>query len=312
MAGYAYGAPARLETLAFFRKHGISARRIDPICPDASTRRFFRLWLSTGKSAVAVLYPGNSSPLVEHHVRVALWAQSQGLPTPRLLLWGEGLLLMEDLGHVGLREALLAGEPTAPGAVLNALEGFQRAPLDAPNPPFDEGLFLRELRQFLQFAQLPEAEIPSALAFCRELSWALAQHPYRLCHRDFHLDNLLLSGGTVRAVDFQDLRAGPDMYDLASLLRERDGSQLLPASFLTQAACRLALPPGWDERFYQCAAQRGLKALGTFLKLAAGGRREYLRLVPEVAKNAGEALAMLEAPPALRKRVWELENLVGI
>lgn len=219
---------------------------------------------------------------------------------------------MEELGDVGLRQALLAGEPTAPGAVLEALEGFQRAPLDAPNPPFDEKLFLRELQQFLQFAQLPEAGVPSTLAFCQKLSRALAQHPYRLCHRDFHLDNLLLSNGKVKAVDFQDLRAGPDTYDLASLLRERDGSKLLPASFLNLAACRLALPPGWNERFCQCAAQRGLKALGTFLKLAVGGRSQYLSLVPEVAKNAGEALAMLEGPSALRKRLRELENLVAL
>lgn len=312
MTDHAHSAPTGPETLALFQSHGISVRRVEPICPDASTRRFFRLWLANGSSFVAVFYSRDSSPLVVHHARVALWAQSKGLPTPRLILWGERLLLMEDLGRVGLREALLAGQATTRVAVLEALAGFQRAPSDAPNPPFDEGLFFRELEQFLQLAQLPEGGILPALAFCRDLSRALTRHPYRLCHRDFHLDNLLVSAGKVKSVDFQDLRAGPDTYDLASLLRERDGSRLFPASFVTQAAQRLALPPDWEERFWQCAAQRGLKALGTFLKLAAGGRREYLRFVPEVAKKAGEALAMLDGPSALRKKVRELEGLAGI
>lgn len=312
MASHAYGASAPAQTLALFRTSGIRATGIDPICPDASTRRFFRLWLTSGKSVVAALYPEGCSSVVRHHAKVALWAHCQGLPTPRLLLWGERILLMEDLGHVGLRQALLAGEPAVPGALLEALASFQEAPLAAPNPPFDEGLFFRELQQFLELAQLPKGGLTQALAFCRELSRALTRHPYRLCHRDFHLDNLMFSGGNVKAIDFQDLRAGPDTYDLASLLRERDGSKLLPASFAGEAACHLALLPGWEERFWQCAAQRGLKALGTFLKLAAGGRGEYLALVPEVAKNAGEALAKLDGPPALRKRVRILESVSGI
>ncbi len=51
-------------------------------------------------------------------------------------------------------------------------------------------------------------------------------HPYRLTHRDFHFNNLFLHEGRVRAVDYQDMRGGPDTYDLASLLGERGAAGL--------------------------------------------------------------------------------------
>ena len=46
-------------------------------------------------------------------------------------------------------------------------------------------------------------------------------HPAALCHRDFHGNNLFAAGDRVAVIDFQDLRRGPDTYDLASLLWER-------------------------------------------------------------------------------------------
>ncbi len=41
-----------------------------------------------------------------------------------------------------------------------------------------------------------------------------------LCHRDYHSRNLMLHGGHLYIIDFQDARMGPDTYDLASLLRD--------------------------------------------------------------------------------------------
>ena len=41
-----------------------------------------------------------------------------------------------------------------------------------------------------------------------------------LCHRDYHSRNLMLHGGALYIIDFQDARIGPDTYDLVSLLRD--------------------------------------------------------------------------------------------
>ena len=48
----------------------------------------------------------------------------------------------------------------------------------------------------------------------------LASEPRVLCHRDYHSRNLMLHGGTLHIIDFQDARMGPDTYDLVSLLRD--------------------------------------------------------------------------------------------
>ena len=48
----------------------------------------------------------------------------------------------------------------------------------------------------------------------------LASEPRVLCHRDYHSRNLMVHGGQLYVIDFQDARMGPDTYDLASLLRD--------------------------------------------------------------------------------------------
>ena len=52
----------------------------------------------------------------------------------------------------------------------------------------------------------------------RGLVAEILEHPAALCHRDFHANNLLPAGDSIGVIDFQDLRRGPDSYDIASLL----------------------------------------------------------------------------------------------
>ncbi|KDA53333.1 hypothetical protein EG19_06170 [Thermoanaerobaculum aquaticum] len=279
---------------------GLSPQAWEPLTADASVRRFFRVYLRPGKSAVLMLYPPEDAVSVRHHAAVFRWARRQGLPVPKLLAEAAEGLVVEDLGSRGVREALAANPDAAQEQLLRVLAAFQayRGPFTL-NPPFDQDLFMRELQQFLDYSGLGQPAAPAVLAFCRSLAFALAAHPYRLCHRDFHLDNLLATPVGIKAVDFQDLRLGPDTYDVASLLRERGGTTLFPDDFLARAAQVLGWEANWQTRFTQCAAQRGLKALGTFLKLASLGRSQYRRLIPEVATNAWQAVKALGGPTEL-------------
>lgn len=259
-----------------------------------------------------MLYPEPLEPTAGHHAAVFRWAQRRGLPVPRLYAELPGALVVEDLGEVPLRQAL-GTQPEQLGLrVLDVLAAFQgQSSGFALNPPFDRALFWRELFQFLEYVGL--AHSSSAVTdFCRQLADQLTTHPYRLCHRDFHLDNLLLTDAGVKTVDFQDMRFGPDTYDVASLLRERGGSQLFPAAFAAQASAVLRWEAPWQERFWQCAAQRGLKALGTFLKLAHEGRPQYLQLIPEVATQALDAVRALDGPRELVARLRNLSTPRGV
>jgi len=101
---------------------------------------------------------------------------------------------------------------------------------------------------------------------------ALAAEPRVLCHRDYHSRNLMLHGGDLYIIDFQDARMGPDTYDLVSLLRDsyvdltdRELEDLI--AYFLALKTRDGQAPDADEfrrRFDLMALQRNLKALGTF------------------------------------------------
>ncbi len=292
------------------RRCGLKVPEFQLLPADASVRSFVRLLLPSGRTLVAMVYPSGLESQALRHAQVFLWAAGQDLPVPRMRALTHGVLVVDDLGATDLR-SYLCKHAAASSWVLLVLQSFQRSSLAAPNPPFDAHLFLREMEQFLDAVELASDKQPAAF-FCRALAEALASHPYRLCHRDFHLDNLMVVGERVMAVDFQDLRAGPDTYDLVSLLRERGGSSLFPPHFAQVAAETLGLLFGWEHRYWQCAAQRGLKALGSFLRLAKQGRDSYLRWVPEVATNTLQALEHLRAPEDLVTAVSRLQQVSAV
>jgi aminoglycoside/choline kinase family phosphotransferase len=185
---------------------------------------------------------------------------------------------------------------------VEALRAFRACEWEScPNAPFDAAFFRRELAVFEQFALPQGAAEPEATEFLDRLCERVAAHPYRLVHRDYHVNNLFLCGSAVRAVDYQDMRGGPDTYDAVSLLRERAGGERLESDsdWREGAAAALGWAPGWEVRYLECAAQRGVKVIGTFLRLASWGRSGYLAKLPLVRRRAAEALTELGAPRSL-------------
>ena len=279
---------------------GFAPAAVAPLAGDASQRRFFRVALTGGGTVVAALYPAALAEQAGRDHAVQEWGFRRGLPIPRPLAAGGEVTVSEDLGDVDLQRALAAGDEAMPAA-LEALGAFQASGWDGlPTPPFDAAFFRRELAGFEAFTVGPGAD-PAIAPWLDALAARVAGHPQRLVHRDFHVNNLFLRDGRVLAVDFQDMRAGPDTYDLASLLRERAGAELIAAeaSWKERAARGFDWAAGWERRYLECAAQRGLKVIGTFLRLASQGRRHYLDWVPPVVQRTLEALGAIDAPAPL-------------
>ncbi|MDD5562736.1 MAG: phosphotransferase [Thermoanaerobaculaceae bacterium] len=282
---------------------GVTAVSLTPLAGDASQRRFFRAVLADGTTLVAALYPAGHEGQAERDHAVQAWGWERGLPIPRPV-GREGLVVVsEDVGDLDLERAMATTGENALVLALEALAGFQACEWRSlVTPPFDAAFFRRELAVFERYALAPEAaRRPDAAAFLDDLAARLASHPYRLTHRDFHCNNLFLHEGRVRAVDYQDMRGGPDTYDLASLLGERGGARLAAdeAGWVARAAGRLEWEPGWPQRYLECAAQRRLKVIGTFLRLGAAGRPAYLAWLPAVRERAAGALAALGTAPDL-------------
>lgn len=290
---------------------GLAALDMEPLAVtelagDASRRRFFRVSLVGGTTVVAALYPSALEEQAERDHDVQVWGWRRGLPIPRPLGRHGVVVASQDVGDEDLDKAIaLRGEGVL-GPALEALGVFQVCDRSGlPTPPFDAPFFRRELGIFEDLALPAELRRRREVSkFLDGLARSLAAHPYRLAHRDFHVNNLFLSEGRVWAVDYQDMRDGPDTYDLASLLRERGGAALADeAGVRARAASRFGWVAGWERRYMECAAQRGLKVIGTFLRLADAGRSDYLRWLPVVRERSLEALEALGAPEALRRAV---------
>jgi aminoglycoside/choline kinase family phosphotransferase len=91
-----------------------------------------------------------------------------------------------------------------------------------------------------------------------------------------------LPDGTLAVLDHQDLRLGPPLYDLASLLNDT----LFPPAEGEEALLAVAASSGPDRvRYHRAAAQRTLKAVGTFAKFARQGGDRHLPLIgPTLAR----------------------------
>jgi aminoglycoside/choline kinase family phosphotransferase len=290
--------------------------RSEALAGDASTRRYARVWDGAGRCAILVSYPEAIRAQLARDLAARSWCADHGLRVPALVDWdaASGWAVVEDLGTTdaaavlattGVEDRLeLAAQALAPLEVLAAVPA---AELPAWNPPLDAGRLRWELAGFeLWFlrhlrGRRPE---PPVTAWLDALAAVVGSHPRRVCHRDYHLNNLFyLPSGEVAVIDFQDVLLGPDTYDAVSLLHERAMPSLISDQerrLLARSwAARTAGTPGWELRWRQVRVQRGLKVLGTFARLLASGRGGYLSWLESLGRELAGELEALAAPPSL-------------
>ena len=292
---------ARVRRLA--RGAGLSFRSLSPLAGDVGQRRYFRVETADAP-VLAAVYPEGGEEAAARWIRVRE-ALAGRVRVPRILAAEPdgGMHLIEDFGDRPLSAGWVdaAGdrrEPHARAAEVAAAIGFTPDP--GVNPAFSAEFFLAEMEKsreafFAEFANAPLAASERSVhdAFAGELAAEIAAHPRTFVHRDFHLDNLLDTGGEIGVIDFQDARLGPDAYDLASLVGER-AAIVSPDADARQAAirafCAAARPaPGIESRLPRVALQRGWKAAGTFARVCAQGRGGVYRrfLAPQIAAVLG-------------------------
>ena len=307
--------PAGAPVLAGLAPFALLAQRtlgreptgIEPLAGDVGRRRYFRLRFADGRSVLGVFYPAEELDARRRWV-AARAALDSRVRVPRVLADdGEGRQLVEDFGSEDLATRLAdvpAERETRLAHAVAAAASIAALPDPAINPPFDHALFRRELelaREAVFDLWLREPLTPEdreahdrfADALCREV----LAHPRALCHRDFHGNNLFPFDAEVAAIDFQDLRVGPDAYDLASLLWERTTlawmrPELADAAIADFAARRGEDPGALAARLDRVLLQRAWKVCGTFARAVAQGRGEaYRRYLPVEIALVGRLLS---------------------
>ncbi len=295
---------------------------VDPIVKGGSDRHFYRLSFPKENHPGMVLmvyttarrdnpkFVPATHRLAAHAVNVP---QIYAFDEHKLCVW------LQDLGRDDLHahrdspwevRRPLYEATLREGAKIHAIQesSLSRSDLGVLEPPFDESLYEWEQDYFLthfvqghlvrNFKGAEFAPAHDALAILRA---RLAREPRCLVHRDFQSQNVLLIDGHAWLVDYQGLRPGLAEYDLASLLcdpyvtltmAERD--ELLEF----YAALRGLEIGALRERFYLCAAQRLMQALGAYGNLSRNqGKPHFKQHIPAAVANL---TAVCEREPSLR------------
>ncbi|MDW3223673.1 MAG: phosphotransferase [Paracoccaceae bacterium] len=275
--------------------------KITPLAGDASNRRYDRLHLPDGQSAVLM----DASPFkgedTRPFVHIATYLHEIGLSAPQIHYSDleNGFLLIEDLGD-DLFARIISVNPKLElplyECAVDVLSHLHRSP--PPDlKPYNAAIMtpLAALAfDWYQFGAQGRMDVPARDIFSDVFAKLLAPldaQPQVLIQRDYHAENLLWlphrkSVARVGLLDFQDAMLGHTAYDLVSVLQ--DARRDVPAQLEKAMIDRfLEQNPQDGDQFLSAYAilgtQRNLRILGVFSRLCLkAGKTHYIDLIPRV------------------------------
>ncbi len=278
--------------------------RSEPVTGDASPRRYRRLHKPDGQTAILVEYPGSDSEPTRRRSRGPLVVSSPGTQGSRPPGGGRR---RRPRPARGFRFELMPKPPSrqllpsADRRCLNGCSDRSRSWRGADPMIFRPGTRLWiatrlrwelagfELWYVRHYRSLPPS--PELGRWLDELAVKVASHPLRVCHRDYHFNNLLIQDhDSVGIIDIQDILVGPDTYDIVSLVADRAAARLISAAerstVLATWARRTGAEPGWRG-----AGRRGRdptrpQGVGHVCPLHIGGSH---RLSPMADRSGGHS-----------------------
>jgi aminoglycoside/choline kinase family phosphotransferase len=280
-----------------------------PLAGDASVRAYYRITGPDRTTYILAYYPEEVRAQLARFLG-AYEAVSPHGRVPGVLQSCDVAVLQYDAGDRTIFAVLHEDREEGLRLYREALEllaAFQHAPDVALNAPFTAQFFYDELEMAREFyvEKLMGADGAPMQPILRTLCDNVAAHPYVLCHRDFHGQNIHVENDTLYLIDYQDLRMGPDTYDLASLLRDRGVGRIIgDATELELIGYYVELTHAAGDvrrRYFETLLQRSIKILGTFSKQPiTRGKMHYLDFIPATLESIRRCLDELPGYAALR------------
>lgn len=285
--------------------------RVEFLGARGSERMFFRL----GDGDIAVIYDDATRRENALYAVQARWLKAKGAPVPdvradfpemktTVFEWAgaERAMTLED--SVKVVEELAKFNALGEDALAEGLEMM---------PAFDDGQWKWERGLFAEHCLGTRYGRTLSAAVEKELenvAGLLGREPASLVHRDFQSSNILWKNGHPRFIDFQGMRIGPAVYDLASFIYD---PYVAPRSERERSALctvysRLSGREGIAGVLPFAAVQRLVQCLGAFGRLASVGQPQFGRWVLPALENLLTAAdeAGLDAVGAMA------EELIGI
>jgi aminoglycoside/choline kinase family phosphotransferase len=293
----------------------------------ASTRKYFRVLLPAGQTAVAMFVPEGARPeevqkLVERpewpFLEVRSLLEAHAVDVPRVLAedTARGWLLIEDLGEDTLANVLLRRPHDKATLYTRAVRDLARAqralaavPADSivASRAFDEELLRWEIDHFREWGldargfALSAADRAAFDGIGDRLARRIAGWKRHFVHRDYQSRNLMVRpGGGICWIDFQDALLGPRVYDLVALLNDsyqefdRAFVEARHDEFAREAALDAGERAALGREFDLVTVQRKLKDAGRFVFIdRVKHNPSFLRFVTPTIRKVHAALARL-------------------
>ena len=243
-----------------------------------SDRAFFR-----DGGAVYVLYDDEKRAENARYAGHARWLAAHGVPVPAVI---------RDLPELKTTVFEWAGVERKMSLndyaeVVKALVAFNalgaRGDLPELEPAFDAALWAWERDLFARHCLGDMFSMETPAAVVKELEGVAAElvaEPLALVHRDFQSTNVLWKNGRLSFIDFQGMRLGPAVYDLASLvydpyveLAERDRVALIALY------AKLSGREEVKRLAHVAAVERLVQCLGAYGRLRSVGQPQFMRYV---------------------------------
>lgn len=286
------------EISQFLSDAGWPGATVQQIAGDASARQYHRVTYAA-RRAVLMIDPAGGIP---GFVRVTNTLRSAGLRTPEILAQEGQFLLLEDLGDDLFAKLCMqdpAREPRLYDAATDVLIALHKTPPPDYLPRATPAFLAEAIAPAFEFYHPDAVLLQEAQALFETTLNACANRTDVIILRDYHVENLLWQEGatgtdTTGLIDYQDALAGHPAYDLASLCT--DARRDLGAGIAARCTKRYldatgTNPQAFEAAFAVLAAQRNLRILGIFARLALrDDKPRYLSLIPRVWRHLEVAL----------------------
>ena len=311
--------------------------RIEHLSGDGSGRRYFRCHLhhSSVQSVILVILSHEHGPVThggedlnqdDTFVNLSAFFTKSKIAVPRVISDGrlEGALLVQDVGDIALWRFAF-GDLDENGLKLAASLGSEAtlqlykkavnviADIQQCSPAEDCVAFSRymgaeeykiESRRFIDHYLVPRNVSKGNLLLVEEmiedLCNSVAEHPRVLMHRDFMPWNIHVTNkGDIAVLDFQDAIVGSYVYDVISLVHDRDADFALGdencANIVKYFKESFSLGEGFYRHYGEALLQRYLRLAGQFhLLTKKTGRPIYESWVPGCLRRVGRTLATMK------------------
>lgn len=301
-------------------------REIKKLHGDASYRTYYRMTLVDGSSYIVMEMPKGKASASEEitnyqgphdelpFINVARYLESHRVPVPKIYHYDSEnrLMILEDLGDDLMARRVENADDSARiewyKKAIDLLVSLQQKTKNsgasecvALKRSFDATLLNWEFDHFLEYgieARLGHRMNPAELKIfndeTRAITAQIEKMPYGFTHRDFQSRNIIVSGGKLSLIDFQDALLGPYIYDLVALTR--DSYVKLSDAILENLVKYYSEKSGRDfdkvlADFSLVTVQRKLKDAGRFVYIdRVKGNPDFLKYIPTSLEYVKDAL----------------------